>query len=78
MQQHDKPGTPSPWVTCDHSSGDINGEAKYRLETSRADEFMGIKDDVVSMFSTFNRKLIKEGYRRMSFMPGVDFDFQSF
>lgn len=39
--------------------------------------FIGIKDNVISMFSDLNRKLIKEGYKRMNFSPGTDPDFQS-
>jgi hypothetical protein len=75
--QYDKPGTPSPWLHAIIRQWNINGEVKYSLETSRGDEFMGVKDDVISMFSTFDRKLIKEGYKRMNFTPGTDPDFQS-
>jgi hypothetical protein len=75
--QYDKPGTPGPRVHAIIRQWDINGEIKFSLETSRGDEFMGVKDDVISMFSTFNRKLTKEGYKRMSFTPGTDADFQS-
>ncbi|MDW5266066.1 MULTISPECIES: hypothetical protein [Acidobacteriaceae] len=55
----------------------ISGEIKYRLETSRGDEFLGTKDDVIETFSRFNRKLLKEGYQRRGFRPGTDPDFQS-
>jgi hypothetical protein len=75
--QYDKPGTPGPWLHAIIRQWDLDGEVKYSLETSRGDEFIGIKDDAISMFSNFNRKLIKEGYKRMSFSPGADPDFQS-
>lgn len=75
--RYDKLGTPGPWVHAIIRQWDINGEIKFSLETSRGDEFMGAKDEVISMFAAFNRNLIKEGYRRMNFMPGADPDFQS-
>jgi hypothetical protein len=75
--QYDKPGTPGPWLHAIIRQWQIEGDVRYSLETSRGDEFMGSKDDVISVFSDFNRKLIKEGYKRMSFMPGPDADFQS-
>ncbi|MBV8454911.1 MAG: TIR domain-containing protein [Deltaproteobacteria bacterium] len=75
--QYDKPGTPGPWVHAIIRLWDIDGEVKYSLETSKGDELIGAKDDVISMFSNFNRKMIKEGYKRMSFSPGTDPDFQS-
>ncbi len=75
--KYDKPGTPGPWLYAIIRQWDINGETKYSLETSNGDEFMGVKDDVISMFSTLNRTLIKDGYKRMNFAPGADADFQS-
>jgi TIR domain len=75
--QYDKPGTPGPWVYALIRQWQISGEIKYSLETSQGDEFIGTKDDVIETFSKFNRKLIKEGYKRMSFMPGSDPDFQT-
>jgi hypothetical protein len=75
--QYDKPGTPGPWLHAIVRGWEINGEAKYSLENSQGDEFLGTKDDVISMFSNFDRKLIKEGYKRMSFGPGPDTEFQS-
>jgi hypothetical protein len=75
--QYDKPGTPGPWVYALIRQWHISGEIKYSLETSQGDEFIGTKDDVIETFSKFNRKMLKEGYKRMSFMPGADPDFQS-
>jgi len=75
--QYDKPGTPGQWLYALIRQWHIAGDVRYSLETSRGDEFLGSKDDVIEMFSKFNRKLIKEGYKRMSFMPGPDPDFQS-
>lgn len=75
--QYDKPGTPGPWLYCLIRKWHIGGETKYSLETSCGDEFLGTKDDVIEMYSKFNRKMIKEGYKRMSFMPGTDPEFQS-
>jgi len=75
--QYDKPGTPGPWLHAIIRQWDIDGEVKYSLETSRGDEFIGAKDDVISMFSNFNRKLTNEGYKRMGFSPGTDPDFQT-
>jgi len=74
---YDKQGTPGPWLHAIIRKWDIDGEVKYSLETSRGDEFIGAKDDVISMFSDLNRKLMKEGYKRMNFSPGADPDFQS-
>jgi hypothetical protein len=75
--QYDKPGTPGPWIYALIRRWQISGEIKYSLETSKGDEFLGTKDDVIETFSKFNRKMIKEGYKRMTFMPGPDPDFQS-
>ena len=75
--QYDKPGTPGPWLYCLIRKWQIGGEIKYSLETSRGDEFLGTKDDVIEVFSKFNRKLLKEGYKRMTFMPGSDPEFQT-
>jgi TIR domain len=75
--RYDKPGTPGPWLHALIRQWHINGEVKYSLETSQGDEFLGTKDDAIEVFSKFNRKLIKEGYKRMNFTPGTDPDFQS-
>ena len=75
--QYDKPGTPGPWIYALIRQWKISGEIKYSLETSQGDEFLGTKDDVIETFSKFNRKLLKDGYKRMQFMPGVDPEFQS-
>jgi hypothetical protein len=56
---------------------DVQGEVRYSFESDLGDEFVGSKKDVITNFFLFNRKLIGEGYRRMSFMPGPDPDFQS-
>jgi TIR domain len=75
--QYDKPGTPGPWIYALIRRWQISGEIKYSLETSQGDEFIGTKDDVIDTFSKFNRKLLRDGYKRMGFMPGTDPDFQS-
>ncbi len=75
--QYDKPGTPGPWLHAIIREWEIKGEVKYSLETSNGDEFLGTKDDAIEMFSKFNRKLLKDGYRRMGFRPGPDPEFQS-
>jgi hypothetical protein len=75
--QYDKPGTSGPWLYALIRQCEISGEIKYSLETSQGDEFLGTKDDVIETFSKFNRKLLKEGYKRMGVRPGTDPDFQS-
>jgi hypothetical protein len=75
--RYDKPGTPGPWIYALIRQWEIAGAVKYSLESSLGDEFLGTKDDVIETFSKFNRKMLKEGYKRMGFMFGTDPDFQS-
>jgi hypothetical protein len=73
--QYDKPGLAEPWVTVHARLWDRDGKQQYSFETSRGDEFVGTKDEVISRFFDFNRRLLKEGYKRMTFTPGPDPDF---
>ena len=73
--QYDKPGVAGPWVSAHVRLWDKDRKQEYSFETSRGDEFLGTKDEVISRFFEFNRRLLKEGYRRMGFTPGPDPDF---
>jgi TIR domain len=73
--QYDKPGLAEPWVSAHARLWERDGKREYSFETSRGDEFLGTKDEVISRFFEFNRGLLKEGYRRMGFTPGPDPDF---
>jgi|ERR1700733_4298912 len=48
--QYDKPGTPGPRLHAIVRQWQIEGDVRYSLETSRRDEFVGSKDDVISVF----------------------------
>ena len=73
--QYDKPGVAGPWISAHVRLWDTDGKQKYSFETSQGDEFMGTKDEVISRFFEFHRRLLKEGYKRMGFSPGPDPDF---
>jgi hypothetical protein len=73
---YEKPGTAGR-LHAAIRQWDVQGEARYSFESDLGDEFVGSKKDVITNFFLFNRKLIGDGYRRMSFMPGPDPDFQS-
>jgi hypothetical protein len=73
--QYDRPGFAGPWESAHVRIWDIDGEKKYSFETSRGDEHLGSKDEVIDRFFAFHRKLLKEGYKRMGFTPGPDPDF---
>ncbi len=73
--QYDRPGVAGPWESAHVRIWDVDSEKKYSFETSRGDEHLGTKDEVIDRFFAFHRKLLKEGYRRMGFTPGPDPDF---
>ncbi|MBB5327804.1 toll/interleukin-1 receptor domain-containing protein [Tunturiibacter gelidoferens] len=73
---YEKPGTAGR-LNAAIRRWDVQGEVRYSFESDRGDEFVGSKKDVITNFFLFNQGLIREGYRRMSFMPGPDPDFQS-
>ena len=73
--RYDKPGQAGPWPTAHVRIWEVDGKTTYSFETSLGDEFMGSKDEVIDRFFSFNRQMLRDGYKRMEFSPGPDPDF---
>jgi hypothetical protein len=71
---YDNPGVSAPWVSAHVRLWDIEGKDQFSFETSRGEEYLGAKEEVIKLFFAFNSRLLKEGYRRMNFSPGPDPD----
>jgi len=73
--RYDKPGASVPWESAHVRLWNIDGKEQFSFDTTRGDEYLGTKDEVIDRFFAFHRLLLKEGYKRMNFSPGPDPDF---
>lgn len=78
--RYDKPGTAGDWITATVRLWEKEGKDTYSFETMTgstltSEEFFDSKDELVSRFFEYNRKMLKDGYKRMNFTPGPDPDF---
>jgi len=67
-------------ITATVSLWDKDGKDTYSFETMTgstltSEEFFDSKDELISRFFDYNRKMLKDGYKRMNFTPGPDPDF---
>lgn len=72
---YDKVGVSAPRENVHVRLWNIDGNHQYSFETTRGEEYMGTKDEVIDRFFSFHRLLLKEGYKRMNFTPGPDPEF---
>jgi hypothetical protein len=72
---YDKVGVSAPRESVYVRHWNIDGNMQYSFETTRGEEYLGTKDQVIDLFFSFHRLLLKEGYTRMNFTPGPDPDF---
>ena len=78
--RYDKPGVGGDWITATVRLWDKDGKDSYSFETMTgstltSEEFFDSKDELISRFFDYNRKMLKDGYKRMNFTPGPDPDF---
>lgn len=78
--RYDKPGVAGDWITATVRLWDKDGKETYSFETMAgstltSEEFFDSKDKLISRFFDHNRKMLKDGYKRMIFTPGPDPDF---
>ena len=78
--RYDKPGVAGDWITATVRLWDKEGKAIYSFETMTgstltSEEFFDGKDELISRFFDYNRKMLKDGYKRMNFSHGPDPDF---
>jgi len=72
---YDKPGVDALWVGAYVRPWNVAGKEQFRFETTRGDEYVGTKGEIIERFFSFHRLMLKEGYKRMNFTPGPDPDF---
>jgi hypothetical protein len=72
---YDKPGVSAPRVLLIVRPWNIDGKEQYSFETTRGDEYIGTKDEVIDRCFSFHRSLLKEGYKRMNFVQAGGPDF---
>ena len=72
---YDKAGVSAPRESVYIRHWNIDGKEQYSFETTRGEEYLGTKDQVIDRCFSFHRLLLKEGYKRMNFTPGPDPDF---